>query len=181
MIKVWADTHFNHTGILKYTSRPYFNVWQMNEALIALWNGAVSEKDEMWLLGDFAFYGAGSTPPEQIFERLNGHKHLVIGNHDEKNPKVLALKWESKEKLVTLKENGIRAEACHYPLATWKKSAHGALMLHGHCHGNLREQIPHRFDVGVDVFQQPVSLVKLAEIASKQEFKVVDHHGEKKG
>lgn len=173
MIFFWSDTHFNHRGIIGYCGRSYSSVEDMNQDLAARWNVAVGPTDTIYLLGDFGFGPLATLQP--IFEVLNGHKHLVVGNHDEKNPKVLKLPWESVSHLLTVKEESRRAVVCHYPLETWKNAHRGYLMFHGHSHGSLRRVIPHRFDVGVDVFGHPISFLELWERAQAQVFEVVDH------
>ena len=178
----WADTHFNHRGILDYTSRPYKDIYQMNAALMELWNSKVTrEGDNVWLLGDFAFHHSEAEDIYQIFWKLRGRKHLIVGNHDEKNPAVLRLPWEKVEKLWSFKENKRRAELCHYPLETWKGSHSGGLMLHGHCHGTLKRKLAYRFDVGVDTRlgqSGPVEWDELISLAGKERFVPVDAHGE---
>lgn len=172
----WADTHFNHAGIIGYSARPYSNVAEMNTALVERWNARVGPRDTVWLLGDFAFKGEADL--DELFSKLRGVKCLVVGNHDERNPAVLKLPWERIERLYTYHHDKYkRAELCHYPLETWKSSAQGALALHGHSHGTLKRQLPHRFDVGADVFQSPVTFEELWERAIKQRFEPVDHHG----
>ncbi len=175
-----ADLHFNHSGVLRYCNRPWKTVKEMNEALVERWNATVRrESDIVWVLGDFAFKHPDGDDIAQIFHRLRGVKHLVIGNHDERNPQVLRLPWERQEKLVTFRDQGRRAELSHYPLETWKGGHYGSLMLHGHCHGSLKRVIPHRFDVGVDVFPDgPVDFETLWETASRQTYAPQDSHGE---
>lgn len=175
---VWSDTHFNHAGILDYCDRKYGSVEEMNAGLEAAWNRAVGPRDDVWFVGDFGFSHGEAEPLEDIFARLHGRKHLVVGNHDEKNPRVLKLPWVAQTPLVTLRENGVRAVACHYPLETWKNAARGYLVLHGHSHGTLKRVIPHRFDVGVESFPSPVALGSLARVAAAQEFAPQDHHGD---
>jgi calcineurin-like phosphoesterase family protein len=174
MIWVWSDTHFNHAGIIRYCSRGDDSVEAMNERLIERWNAAVRPQDEIYLLGDFGF----GKDLSGIFDRLRGQKHLVIGNHDEKNPAVLKLPWKTMRDIVTLREQGVRAVACHYPLETWKSADRGYLMLHGHSHGTLKRKAAHRFDVGADVRPAPVTLQQLAEEASRETFEAADHHGD---
>jgi calcineurin-like phosphoesterase family protein len=188
---LWADTHFNHTGIIGYCGRvdpwtglAFRNVGEMNRSLIERWNTIVTrEGDSIWLLGDFGFKENtrdGGEDLAVIFHKLRGIKHLVYGNHDEKNKTALKLPWETVTNLTTFRDTGRRAEMCHYPLETWKGSARGALMLHGHSHGSLKRVIPHRFDVGVDVFKKgPVEFDDLWETAQKQSFDPQDHHGDK--
>ena len=186
MIYFWSDPHFNHRKILDFC--PARREWAdsaegMNEVLIANWNAAVRPQDTVWLLGDFGFTYQEVQESEyslpKIFARLQGHKMLVAGNHDEKNPKVMKLPWERVEKLWTLRDGpGRRAELCHYPLETWKGAHHGALMLHGHSHGSLRRKLPHRYDVGVDVEPFPISLDALFLRAQAEKFEITDHHKE---
>lgn len=82
--KVWliSDTHFHHRNILKYEaeSRPFKDRDEMDNALIQRWNERVMPEDTVFHLGDFAF--GGSTFIKGALRRLNGHKFLVMGNHD---------------------------------------------------------------------------------------------------
>jgi calcineurin-like phosphoesterase family protein len=159
----------------------------MNAGLIRLWNANVKPSDTIYHLGDFGFpamrveghIGPSDWELYEIFKQLNGHKRLVVGNHDMKNRQVLKLPWESMDQLLVVKENGVRAVLCHYPLETWASAHRGYLMLHGHSHGSLKRVIPHRFDVGVDVFKSgPIALKDLAITASEQGYEPQDHHGE---
>lgn len=183
MIYFWSDTHFNHEAIIRYMSyggwsgsRAYKGVKEMNAALEEKWNSVVGPTDTIYLLGDFGFTSSKLEPIEDIFSRLNGHKHLIIGNHDEKNPKVLKLSWESQERLRVVKEDGHRVVVCHYPLESWPSSHHGAVHLHGHSHGHLKRVLPHRFDVGVDVEEVPRSLQHYVQLSAAQPFEATDHH-----
>jgi len=180
---IWSDLHFNHAGILKYCAktRPVADVAEMNEWLITLWNENVKAKDSIYIVGDFAFGGSNDGRIQQLFSQLNGKsKYLILGNHDEKNKGVAKLGWEGVWDIRTLRgENKMRAVLCHYPMATWKNAHHDYIMLHGHCHGNLEEEIPHRFDVGVDAQYgpSPNTLEFYWELAKTQTFNPVDHHG----
>lgn len=147
MIYVWSDPHFFHKGVIRHCpkTRPFASVEEMNAALVERWNSVVTDKDTIYLLGDFSFGKVEET--RALFDTLRGRKHLVKGNHDEKNKAVLTLPWESISDLVTLREEGVRAVACHYALETWKSAHKGYLMLHGHSHGSLARVLPHRFDV----------------------------------
>jgi len=178
----WADTHFNHAGILQYATRPYGGVKEMNAALIERWNTTVQTDDVIWFLGDFGFPPkAGGDELTSIFAQLNGQKNLIVGNHDYKNKQVLRLGWNELEDLKQVKLGGVRATLCHYPLETWPASWSGAIMLHGHCHGTLKRKLPKRFDVGCDVEWVPVSGEALLQRAAAEKFVAVDGHEEKGG
>lgn len=77
---VIADTHFGHENIIRYCSRPFKSVCDMDEAMVKNWNETVSNSDTIIHLGDL---GLGSKDYIRgIVSRLNGKKILVYGNHD---------------------------------------------------------------------------------------------------
>lgn len=81
-VYVTADTHFGDDGsIVRYEGRPFQNGGEMNEALIAGWNRVVGPEDTVYHLGDVVS-GLGREETEAIVGRLNGHKILIMGNHD---------------------------------------------------------------------------------------------------
>lgn len=110
MIYFWSDTHFNHVGILSHTERSWAkNIQEMNEGLIALWNSQVTkEGDDVWVIGDFGFHAPtkeGTSDLGEIWWRLRGKKHLIVGNHDVKNTQVMRLPWETISLLHEIKQN----------------------------------------------------------------------------
>ena len=50
-----GDSHFNHTNIIKYTDRPFKDIYHMNETIIKNWNERVKDEDTVFHLGDFCF------------------------------------------------------------------------------------------------------------------------------
>ena len=78
-----SDTHFNHTNIIRFCSRPFKDVEHMNETLIANWNRVVGPDNIVFHLGDFCL--GGSAEWTKILKRLNGKIYLIAGNHDMKN------------------------------------------------------------------------------------------------
>ena len=40
-----SDTHFNHVNIIRYCHRPFKDVDEMNEAMIANWDNTVGNDD----------------------------------------------------------------------------------------------------------------------------------------
>lgn len=154
-----ADHHFNHDGprgIIYSCNRPYKNIWDMNVSMITKHNEIVSKGDVTYFLGDFAFTNKGNGHEiEDIIDKLNGTKILIMGNHDYKN-----LRKRHLEKFAKVAEldyikiiDGNRKHKvmlCHYAMATWRASCHGSLHLHGHSHGNLKDDVRLRLDAGVD-------------------------------
>jgi len=142
MIFFIADAHFCHTNIIKMCGRPFTDVNEMNETLIANWNAVVSGSDEIYILGDFLYKGSGDDA-KKIANRLNGKKYLIKGNHEKYltsgNFDTSVFEWIKD--YYELSYRDARFILFHYPIAQWahfhRKSAH----LHGHCHRNT-SQIP---------------------------------------
>ncbi|KZC01389.1 hypothetical protein AU375_02313 [Methylobacterium radiotolerans] len=153
-----ADTHFGHRGIIRMCERPYADAAEMDEALIKSWNARVQPSDTVWHLGDFAM-GPKRERLAAIFERLNGTKRLVKGNHD--GPATLALPWAQVEKLVEISDHGVSLVLCHYSLRAWRGSFGDTIQLFGHTHG-LLPGTTQSCDVGVDSWgMAPVSLAQI--------------------
>ena len=70
-----ADTHFGHDNIKLYEPlRQSID----DEMMIDLWNSIVTDEDEVWHLGDFAFKSKGW----DYAKVLKGKITLLKGNHD---------------------------------------------------------------------------------------------------
>lgn len=70
--QVWftSDTHFGHANIVKYSGRPFEDVYEMNAALVRNWNETVKPGDLVYHLGDFALCDVENAV--KIVERLAG-------------------------------------------------------------------------------------------------------------
>jgi calcineurin-like phosphoesterase family protein len=159
MIYFTADTHFNHTNIIKYCDRPFLTVAEMNKALIKNWNQTVKTNDIVYHLGDFGFFRSVSDM-WNIYKQLNGKKKIILGSHD--NPKSI-LRIFGKENVYTgyhvLKINKQYITLCHYPMCSWPRSFYNSYHFFGHCHSLFQHNNVRAIDVGVDCFDyKPVSL-----------------------
>lgn len=136
MVKTYftADTHFGHATMLKAGRRPFATTAEMDEALVASWNSVVTNADEVWHLGDFA-YKSEPGRAAQLFARLKGTKRLVRGNHDE--AETLALGWAEVVDFKELVVDSNRVVLSHYPMREWPGFFRGNLHLFGHCHGTM--------------------------------------------
>src|SRR5207248_7960489 len=74
-----SDTHFGDHRVLNLYPRPFGSVAEMDAAMIERWNAVVGAEDEVWHVGDFARTAALAS---EILPRLNGRKHLILGNND---------------------------------------------------------------------------------------------------
>ena len=55
MIWFTSDTHFGHANVLKFSERPWDDIYDMNHALIENINACAEPSDELYILGDFSF------------------------------------------------------------------------------------------------------------------------------
>ncbi len=81
-IYVISDHHFYHNNIINYTRSNFTNVDEMNNYIIDKHNEIIGKDDIVLFLGDFCFK---NNTIKEILERLNGHKFLILGNHDRKD------------------------------------------------------------------------------------------------
>lgn len=127
-----ADTHFGHENVIRFDNRPFQNITEHDKTLIANWNSVVSEKDHVYILGDFAF--KNEIPVEEYTKRLKGHLHLIRGNHDKRSKEYESC-FESVDDILTVTDivDGVKQTVvlCHYwmPFVGQKK-----IMLYGHTH-----------------------------------------------
>lgn len=155
-----ADHHFGHENILKYCNRPFSSVEEMDEVFISNWNKVIKDSYTVYYLGDFTM--GGYKRFVEYYSRLNGNILFVCGNHDN------WFKYLQKDKaLPPIVELYVEKELfvlSHYPMREWKNSYHNSIHLHGHCHGNITEELKNSFDVGVDCWNYfPVSIEEILE------------------
>ncbi len=81
-IYVIGDHHYYHHNILHYTRSNFSDILNMNEYIVRKHNETVSKEDIVIFLGDFCFKNSGI---KEMMERMNGHKYLILGNHDPKS------------------------------------------------------------------------------------------------
>lgn len=147
-----SDLHFHHANVIQFCARPFGSVEHMNEVLVENWNTVVSDKDHVWMLGDFSFGTYEQTA--EILNELRGHKHLIVGNHDRKGraDKLFNRDWKQwfveKHDYLRLKVDGYKLVLCHFPFASWER---GYINLHGHVHSLAGYKHKwYQYDVGVD-------------------------------
>jgi len=160
-----ADAHYSHTNIIKFCGRPFSNVWEMNEQLIANHNACVGLNDEWYHVGDFSFRGSTGKTIE-ILKRLNGKKFMILGNHDKaiKDEEVLHyVEWVKDVYDLTVQDHTVRGKKqlinlYHYSGRVWNKSHWGGWQLFGHSHSGLSEPDDLlAIDVGVDATARRLS------------------------
>ena len=164
-----ADTHFGDPNILRQRGHAFSSLLEHDDTLTARWNEVVSPTDDIWHLGDFAA-GASRARCAELFERLNGVKRLIRGNHDTR--RVVTLPWADvpteSSRITVLDATGTewRLFLAHYAHRAWPALWRGARHLYGHTHGTLPDT-QRSCDVGVDAWDwRPVGV---ADLLSRQE------------
>ena len=177
-----SDTHFGHENIIRFCNRPFKDTKEMDEALIKNWNSVVGPDDTIFHLGDFAF--GGSQLWNDTLQRLDGHKILIIGNHDVRNLRQGYMRWfDAVLPQAQLQIDNRAVYLNHYPFLCYGGSYRGekgaVYQLFGHVHSGpnstgldsnrLKHCFPYQYDVGVDNNDfTPVSWEKIKEIISKK-------------
>lgn len=180
-----SDHHLFHNKVIEYENRPFENVKEMNEAIIQLHNERVNPKDNVIFGGDLTF--GKPEESEEIIKKMYGRKHWVLGNHD-KNWKKLAHLFEWVKNDYELKFQKKFIVIHHYPKLVWNKKHHGAIHLHGHCHGNLQVKLKKGneifdyydqkvMDISLDSINfKPVSFQEVEKIMENKVDFPIDHH-----
>lgn len=174
-----SDTHFGHRGIIKLCGRPFGSVEEMDEALVAKWNAKVGPEDIVYHLGDFSW-----PDKADMFHRLNGEKHLLIGNHDYTEVKSLpwysAMQYREVEEMIGGEKK--KLVLFHYPIADFHGQYKGGYHFYGHVHNTdpsrFSSILPkNAFNVGVEMLNyEPKTFV---EIVNAEEQKIDRQEREK--
>lgn len=167
MNRMWltSDSHWSHSNILKYCVRPWDTVEEMNQALIDNWNSVVGPDDHVYHLGDFCFGNVEKW--NAILEPgvLNGHIHLILGNHDptrlyRNGVNIGRFSEITYQKLLFV--DGWTVYLNHFPFLDFSNNLdYKVISLNGHVHyngltnGTLNDEKikmfqPNQYDVGVD-------------------------------
>src|SRR5258708_2547100 len=127
-----SDSHFDHQRIIEYSLRPFEDVEEMNECLIDMWNEVVKPSDHVWHLGDLTMHRKIHTIKYRILDRLNGHKRLILGNHDMDSIENY-LEWFEKIKACHVHDNILFTHIPVHPDSLGRFAANA----HGHTHNAL--------------------------------------------
>jgi calcineurin-like phosphoesterase family protein len=77
IVRFIADLHFGHQNMAK--RRGFDTVEAHDEHIIQEWNKVVDKRDVTYILGDVTME---KKEHYHLLDRLNGIKHVVLGNHD---------------------------------------------------------------------------------------------------
>lgn len=167
MIWFTSDQHFDHANVIKYDSRPFPDLWHMNEGLIERFNARVAPGDKTYHLGDFSM---NARAVGRYLPRLNGTHVLVPGNHDVVHPMhkikpqahALYAGFEVAGHTDAIEIGCHVVNLCHIPYVwkdrpkdyngrnfdEWALPDDGRWLLHGHVHTHWKKR-GHMINVGV--------------------------------
>ena len=130
-----SDLHFGHKNALSFDDRPFTTIEEHDNLIIKNWNEVVNIDDDVYILGDISWYNVTKTI--EIIKTLNGHKHLIIGNHDDKFLKNKDFR-DCFVEICNYKEIRFDEEhgvvLCHYPIPCFNNHYYGWYHLYGHVH-----------------------------------------------
>jgi calcineurin-like phosphoesterase family protein len=172
-----SDWHFNHDFVARL--RGFADAEEHDEALIAATNKTVTKRDQLWVLGD-VFMGSVTKGLEKI-SRLNGTKHIVLGNHDAPYPSRGKSHNQMRRFLEVFESihlheqhviDGHKVLLSHTPYegdhadredryVQWRLPDMGLPLLHGHVHDEW-EFNGRQFNVGVDHNFAPVPVDRVS-------------------
>ena len=191
---ITSDHHFGHANIINYANRPFVNLQEMDENLIAAWNSVVKPDDWVYHLGDFTLGDIADA--RKYLLRLNGiinilfnpwhhdkrwlsNRHvgiqddLAIGVQNDLTSKYYPITLVMPVEILEISKLTVDGRAkpvvlCHYPFASWDRSHYQSWHLFGHCHNQYRPS-GLSMDAGVDAAYKVLGVYRpfsLAEIAN---------------
>jgi len=183
-----SDLHHMHNRIVEFTNRGA-DTTQENHTdwLTEVWNNNVTSGDLVYHLGDFSFAKKYDDIAKFTFH-LNGQKIFIKGNHDKREnldqlvkDNLIQAWYDYKE----MKVQEIPTVLFHFPISSWHRQGHGAFHLHGHCHGNHKDNKGKMLDIGLDfaynVFGEHRFFTEddIVQLLKDKETHISDHHKER--
>jgi calcineurin-like phosphoesterase family protein len=111
--------------------RGFSTVEEHDEHIIAKWNSVVNKRDVTYILGDVTMEKKSSYP---LLDRLNGVKHVVLGNHDRRQDVPHLLQHvESVGAMIQYK--GVMLTHC--PIHPMELDYRFKYNIHGHIHDKV--------------------------------------------
>lgn len=120
-----SDLHLGHKKILEFSPmRGGTCNHSHSDWLVDQWNSVVGKRDVVWVLGDVCF----DKNHLKYLKKMNGHKHLILGNHDEFSFEVYRQYFNKIHSLVKYKGFWLSHAPIH------PDELRGKINIHGHVH-----------------------------------------------
>jgi calcineurin-like phosphoesterase family protein len=166
-----SDMHWGQSDVLATDPRPFATADDCYYYMLQQWNQVVKPEDHVYIIGDCL-----SDQVDNIgdyLSPLNGHLHLVIGNHDHNliNHPDAAQYFEDMGQIVEIMDGDHIVVMCHFPMLCWSHKNHPECVhVFGHVHRNIPEQIRYinrdgtAYNAGCMINNyRPVTIRELAE------------------
>lgn len=148
-----SDLHFFHAALNERMDRRGFaSGEEMNEYMLAKWNGKVRKNDEVVIIGDLSWGSAEET--NALLKRLNGRLFLILGNHDRfgKDRELDVGRFGWMKPYEELSDNKRKVILCHYPIICYngqyrldEDGKPKTYMLYGHVHDTVDQRLVEQF------------------------------------
>jgi len=132
-----SDLHLNHAKILTFKDDDgnlfrgqFADADEMNEHIIECHNKVVRPYDKWYCLGDVGF---GIKKLSPLLHRMNGHKRLILGNHDYAERKDFEFYFQHFEKVMESRRMG-PILLTHRPVYLGEHEIRIKANVHGHIH-----------------------------------------------
>jgi calcineurin-like phosphoesterase family protein len=145
-VRFIADLHFSHTSMA--IKRGFTTVEEHDEHIIKQWNSVVNKRDTTYILGDITME---TSKPYPLLARLNGVKHVVLGNHDMSKDVAELSKYVVKISGM-IKYKGMFLTHC--PIHPMELDYRVNKNIHGHIHENV---------VKIDISDNRVGLCEIKD------------------
>ncbi len=167
-----SDLHLNHLKCAQ--SRGFNTEEEHDEEIIKNWNEVVKPKDTVYILGDVLFKPSNSIP---MISRLNGIKHLVIGNHEHHNISRYSPYFSKIQAYMDYSKNGVNFILSHIPIRKEDVLDRWDINLHGHLHkknGKAPKPIDScYFNVNIELHNlRPIDFASLNEMIIRQKIEI---------
>ena len=165
MADIWviSDTHFNHNNIIKYCNRPFNDADEMNWHMVEKWNSVVKPSDKVYHLGD-VYMGRGFSREytANLMSKLNGHKRLILGNHDNGKDQILQKLFDKIEIWRMFPEFGLLLTHVPVHSSSLTSEKRGTLKnVHGHIHQNKSPEGPYQCVCVEQINYTPINIEEL--------------------
>ena len=148
-----SDLHFFHNHLnTGMDHRGFSNEEEMNAFMIRRWNEHVTQKDEVYILGDFSTSTGKAT--SEVLRRLDGKKYLIEGNHDQflRDRRFDPSLFMWVRPYAEIRDKGRKVILSHYPTfcynGQYRTTPAGTpltYMLYGHVHNTHDERLVNEF------------------------------------
>ena len=154
-----SDLHLGHNRDFIFGPRGFTNVQDHDETIIRNWNALIQPDDVVYILGDIMLND--NVKGVRNFNRLNGTKYIILGNHDTKDRreiyKTQLFNTTVLGVAITIKIAGYNFHLSHYPCITAnldsdKPLKQKTINLFGHTHQQINSYADYdaMYHVGLD-------------------------------